>query len=401
MPGTEDLTAKAADAIAQRDAIQANLLELDQSFGKRLLDGAALTGVTKQRWDTASAGLANLWQTFTAYSAVVDRVADLAQSGAAQSRRRSARETAELGELLAGRCVTTSETTPPLARRDLADNGRRDLTMSAAVAAMRRAFSPVTEVTAAAEAVWTEVRGRLDPVETALAAARPLLDGLDDDLTAQVTSVQTGLDSLRTQLNSDPLALWRDGHADTSAARLLAERMTALAPRIAELDRLRRDAAGRIGQLSAATAAARSARQALVQTHERVTQRITDVPPLPPPIGDPPAERLRSLAAAGRWSQLAAELDRSGSALAEATAQTDSAERLMASLLGQRGELRGLLDAYKAKAARLGSAEDPDLTARHERAYGLLWTAPCDLAAAAAAVTDYQRAIRGKEGQRR
>ena len=112
MPGTEDLTAKAADAFSQRDAIQANLLELDQSFGKRLLDGAALTGVTKQRWDTASAGLANLWQTFTAYSAVVDRAADLAQS-----RRRSARETAELGELLTGRCVTTSETTPPLARR--------------------------------------------------------------------------------------------------------------------------------------------------------------------------------------------------------------------------------------------------------------------------------------------
>ena len=35
-------------AAAERDAIQANLLELDGSFGKRLLEGAALTGQTKR-----------------------------------------------------------------------------------------------------------------------------------------------------------------------------------------------------------------------------------------------------------------------------------------------------------------------------------------------------------------
>ena len=49
-------------------------------------------------------------------------------------------------------------------------------------------------------------------------------------------------------------------------------------------------------------------------------------------------------------------------------------------------ELRGLLGAYKAKAARLGAAEDPGLAERYDQARDLLWTAPCDLAAAAAAV---------------
>jgi hypothetical protein len=396
VPGTDELTAKAADAIAQRDAIQANLLELDQSFGKRLLDGAALTGLTRQRWDAASTQLANLWQTFTAYGCVIDRVADIAQS-----RRPSPRETAELAGLLTGRCVKTSQAAPPLARRDLADSGRRDLTLAAAVSEMRRAFSEVTKVTAAAETVWTEVAGRLDPVESGLAQARPLLAGLDDDLAARVASIQADLERARTQLNGDPLTLWREGRADTSAAQRLAGQLDALAPRIAELDRLRRESTGRITALGAATEAARTAREDLVQSHRRVAARITDVPPLPPPIGDPPAGRLRSLAAAGRWSQLAAELRRCESALAQATSQTDSAERTVASLLGHRDELRGLLDAYKAKAARLGSAEDPDLTARYERAYGLLWTAPCDLTAAADAVTAYQRAILAMEGQRR
>ena len=49
--------------------------------------------------------------------------------------------------------------------------------------------------------------------------------------------------------------------------------------------------------------------------------------------------------------------------------------------------------AYKAKAARLGAAEDQGLAASYDQAHGLLWTAPCDLAAAEAAVVAYQRAI--------
>jgi hypothetical protein len=52
-----------------------------------------------------------------------------------------------------------------------------------------------------------------------------------------------------------------------------------------------------------------------------------------------------------------------------------------------------LLDAYKAKAARLGGIEDEELTALYGRARELLWTAPCELDAAADAVTRYQRAV--------
>jgi len=61
--------------------------------------------------------------------------------------------------------------------------------------------------------------------------------------------------------------------------------------------------------------------------------------------------------------------------------------------MDKRDELRGLLGAYKAKAARLGAVEDPGLAEYYDRARDLLWTAPCDLAAAEAAVTGYQRAV--------
>ncbi len=73
----------------------------------------------------------------------------------------------------------------------------------------------------------------------------------------------------------------------------------------------------------------------------------------------------------------------------------------MEALLARREELRGLLGAYKAKAARLGAAEDAELAARYDQAHELLWTAPCDLAAATAAVAGYQQAILTTEGRRR
>jgi hypothetical protein len=68
-------------------------------------------------------------------------------------------------------------------------------------------------------------------------------------------------------------------------------------------------------------------------------------------------------------------------------------ERTVAGLLSRRDELRGLLDAYKAKAARLGAVEDLDLAVRYDQARELLWTAPCDLDAAADAVSRFQQAV--------
>ena len=58
----DQAAAAVAAATAERDTIQANLLELDNSFGKRLLAGAPLTGGTRKRWDAASDDLTTLFQ---------------------------------------------------------------------------------------------------------------------------------------------------------------------------------------------------------------------------------------------------------------------------------------------------------------------------------------------------
>ena len=144
----EAITAAAA-AATERDGIQANLLDLDDSFGKRLLAGGSLVGVSKARWDSAAADLVTLWDTFTAYSAAVDQAAAIV----AALRRSSGPEYAELTRLLTGPCVPVTRAPAPLAQRQLTATGRYDLTMAAAVREMTGSFGRVTEVVAAAESV--------------------------------------------------------------------------------------------------------------------------------------------------------------------------------------------------------------------------------------------------------
>jgi hypothetical protein len=390
----EQAAAAVTAAVAERDAIQANLLELDSSFGKQLLAGAELTGETRRRWDATAATLGTLWQVYEAYSAVVDQAAEVA------ARHLGPRELAALSVLLTGRSVRLAAGPAPLAGRDLADSGREDLTLATAVARMRGAFSAVTEVVAAAEHVWTEVAGRLDAAGAELARVTPLAATLGDEaLAGNLSSTQDKLARMRDTLNSDPLALWQGGTVDTSGADRLAERVTAAVARADELIRLRDEARQRVDEARVAATAARAARDDAVAAWQRAAEKIAAAA-LPPPPAEPAdlSARLAGLGPlmdGGRWPRLASELDLLDRELAAATASFREAERAAVSALARRDELRGLLGAYKAKAARLGAIEDTVLAERYDRARGLLWTAPCDLTAAEAAVAGYQQAVLG------
>ena len=136
---------------------------------------------------------------------------------------------------------------------------------------------------------------------------------------------------------------------------------------------------------------------------ERAAVRIAaTLPPVPelPGLGDRVAA-LDGLRRAEHWTQLAAELDAIQQQAAAAAERSWAAERSAVALVDRRDELRGLLDACRARAARLGALEDTDLEARYAAARQLLWTRPCDLAASADAVTGYQQAVLALSGRRR
>lgn len=377
----------------QRDGIQANLLELDGSFGKRLLEGASLAGETKQRWDAGSAELTTMWEIFTAYSAVVDRAAELV----ARVRRPSSPELPQVTALLTGTPVRLSRAPVPLGRRDLTDSGRLELTLRAAVATMTNSFASVAAVVTAAENVWNAASDGLREVAAELTGARSQASGLGDDaLGGALAAAEAELASLRVVVNCDPLALWQDGQVDLARLDRLRTQAAAAAMQIGELARLRGDAQRRIAVTRAAVAAARAAWQDAASAQDRAAAKIaaSALPPLPPaPDLDARLASLTALQAAGRWPRLASELDLMDRQAALATRDYHEAEQVAVALLRRRDELRGLLEAYQAKAASLGAVEDIGLTTIHDEARALLWTAPCDLATAADAVTRYQAAV--------
>jgi hypothetical protein len=396
----EQAAAAVTAATAERDSIQTNLLELDDSFGKQMLAGAALTGESKRRWEAAAADLAALWETFTTYAAVVDQAAGLL----AGARRSSDRELAQITALLTGASVEVTRSVP-LARRDLTETGRSRLSLAAAVREMRRSFDGVGDVVAAAESVWNETADGLSEIGAELDAAKKQLgDTGDDEAAAALAAAGDELGRLRDLLNADPLALWQGGSVDTARLGRLRKQAAAAAARAAEIARVRADAQRRIAAAAAAVSAASAAFADAVAARDRAAARIAAAELPPPPaeaVGlDVRLAALDKLKAAGRWGRLAEEL---GTIEAEATAagqRCRDTQQAAAALLDRRNELRGLLDAYQIKAARLGAAEDSELSRLYDQAHELLWTAPCDLAAAAAAVTRYQQATLALNGRR-
>jgi hypothetical protein len=383
---------QAADAVTaarnERDSIQANLLDLDGSFGRRLLAGATLTGTTRQRWESAAGTLAALWDLYEAYSDVIDRAEALA-------KRPGQKELTQITALLTGPSVEVDRGPAPLARRDLADAGREQLTLATARARMRGAFNEVTGVVSAAEQAWNDVAGTLDAAAGDLSGAEA---PDDQDLSREVAEVRAELDRLRGLLNTDPLG----DQVNPAAADRLRDRVAAVAARSADLARLRDGARQRVAAVITAAAAAHAAREDAAAACARAAAKITAVPAVPADRTDLSARiaALDSLLAAGRWTRLSSELDLLERELASVTSAFRDTEQTAAGLLSRRDELRGLLEAYKAKAARLGAAEDPGLTVRYDQARELLWTAPCDLNAAADAVNRFQQAVLAIGAQR-
>ncbi len=133
----------------------------------------------------------------------------------------------------------------------------------------------------------------------------------------------------------------------------------------------------------------------------RAHAKIRGVPAPDPAPQDPLGPRLaaaRDSYQREQWRRLATELPAlerdAAAALQRGRTDLTEAERP----LRDRAELRGRLGAYRAMAAEQGRIEELALVQRYQRARDLLWTAPCDLAAAAEAVADFQSAVKASNG---
>ncbi|HEY8478816.1 MAG TPA: hypothetical protein VIL71_03200 [Spirillospora sp.] len=380
--------------------ICASLLDLEGHQGSRLLEGAHLTGETWRRWKNAKAGTAALWALFDSYRRVLDAAAELR----GRSSRPDAATLVELSELLSGPSVELPDTEVPLGERTLLGSPEKRVTLDEAVALMSELYEYVAGEVAAADAAWSALLVPLEEVEQCWRETARLAHSLDGTRHPELDRVGRELTALGRVVRTDPLSLVRDGHADTGRLDRVRGILTSLGDELAGVARMREEYEHHVARITAAIEEVEETERRAHETYVTVLTKIYS-PNLPEPArGLAVALRdrltaLERLREAGRWVEMAgrfAELERAAD---EALDRARGDLRLSAGLLDRRGELRGRLEAYRAKAARLGLAEDERLADLYRRAREVLWTAPCDLRRATAIVGEYQRAIRACENE--
>jgi hypothetical protein len=375
------------------------LLELDDHPGRRLLDGAKLTGATASAWAAASEELQALWVVFEAYQKVLDRVAALRGGPKA---RLGDREVEALAELLAGRSVALPRQAVPFERRGLLDPASTQdfLTLDEAVKSMTKAYATVKKVAVEAEHAWNVLLDPLDQLSAQVRRARAVADEVDvagDPVLDRLARIEKDTAELRRRALTDPLGMVAAGSAgspevgrlELEAESVRADLERALAARD-EFDQRVGALRDVIGLIAAAEADAEAARAA-------VLEKIA-APRIPRPSQAAASLRSKVDALVGErggrsWTLLGRELS---TLVQNSRVILENARKRVSEVrapLDKRDELRGLLDAYRARAARHGVAERPEPSAAYQAARELLWSAPCDLAAAEQAVRRFQAAV--------
>ncbi|MFI8183761.1 hypothetical protein OG539_17025 [Actinacidiphila glaucinigra] len=396
----EDVDRALARLGDERDAIEASLLALQDHSGRRLLEGAELSGATKERWTAAEQAIALLWAHFDTYTEALTTARGL------RGRRRwpTQSELRELTELLRGSGVTVSGGAVPEAARGLTGPARLSerISLEQLLARMNEWYARVMDVVSAADAVWSALPARIDLLVAEAQRVRSLAESVGvrpgthpsgDDLAGMLDS----LASLRAEVVSDPLAFWSGGRPDTGRYDRAGRTLEDIRREVEAVLHVRDDADHRLMRLrdvlSRADRTLTEARSARVEVLAKIA--ASEVPA----VSGAPVALHEQLSAAvdfrrtGQWHRLSPLLDGLEQRADEELLRARESLTAVTAPLAVRAELRGRLDAYRAKVARHGMAEDPLLMERYDHARRLLWSAPCDLRAAENAVLRYQRAV--------
>jgi hypothetical protein len=377
---------------SERERITKVLLELEDHQGYQLLKGTRLTGATERSWAAISGRMATLWKLFDAHGKVLGEAEELR----ARHNKPGQVQLAELTRLLTGTSVELVSEEIPLEERTLLGPTGEWLTLEAVIERMTPLYEETAGLVAAVNEVWSALLTRLAEVEETARAVEALHTslGVRDPRFEELSGL---LAAVRETVRSDPMSLASGDTADTTRIDAIGTDLAALRGRLEDALRIRDEHDARARGIEAAIGLVETAEQEAAEARDRVLAKI-DSPALPGLPASSAALRdrlaaLEGLRGEGRWIDLATRAAEVEQAAATALDQARRTTALIDGLLERRDELRGRLDAYKAKAGRLGLAEDAELTGLHQRAHDLLWTSPCDLRGATVALADYQRAI--------
>ncbi len=377
---------------AAEDRIAANLVELDDHPTYGIMTSGALTGATAHRVADVTSPAAQLWVGLDALRQVLERA-----RGARAAGRLGRGERVELGTLLTGPSVVVSVVETPLADRDLLGEASTEqrVTIDELLDRLRRIYEPVRDTVAAIDVVWRDVLPRLDAADTTLTH----LDGELIELAATEPTVSIArqqLRRLRTVVMDDPLSL------DTDAGERLDAAVAEAARQVGRLRHGHEAIEADLARTEVLIASARVLRAKASAARRAALAKVADPRQLIQVPAEAAVEELASRADALRrrtgqpWQATRSELDQWLALTERLVEQLRAAEAANRAPLDERDQLRGLLSAYRAKAAAVGVVEFPDLADLADDAHAELFTAPTDLDRARQLLTELGAAIQSQ-----
>jgi hypothetical protein len=385
----DDLDRILAGYLQAIDSMATNMVELDEDSNRKLLAGATLTGMTKERWALANEAFAQMWGWFSQFKDLYGQAKDIRGT----KPRLPPDQQAELARILTGPCVELATEQVPAAERTLFGPTQTTLrcTLDDLLQRMSHAYDQVRAITTATGKAWDELLPRLQATTAELNRLSDLAVSLGETHLPELHSVRTEVDRLSATLATDPLSV------DLHAADELQPTLAATAADLDRLAALRQQAAAEVDRarttLAALQEATAEAQAAYEETSAKISRPVVSPPEaLDPSIAEGP-DRINALISGAKWRAFRDAVDRwtaaAGRLLEEVHSRTEAAR----APLDARNELRGRLDAYRAKASAFGLLEDPASSALYDEAHAVLYTAPTDLSVAVALVDRYRKAI--------
>lgn len=379
-------------------AIAKNLLELQADSTYQLLTGSggveklALTGVTAERVEPSLGAMLTIFQHFGLLHEVIDRASTLRAGLPAMFGGEA--KAAEIRRLLGERTIRLPALDVPMDQKTLLSGVARAECFSPdeLLAIMSRTFVAARDAVLRVDEAWNEMAAAVEGADAKLARFGVGAEVLGARGAAERARAEAILAGLRGQVGCDPF-----GALEEFAAGLepVLGRLAGLAAEAEALHEQMREA---WVQVEALGAAHREAEEAGAEARARIVG--ADGGPLPASAEKQEEfrawlERLERRRAEGLVEAVAVGLRNLRRALDTCLAEERASLAASRGMLDLRAELRGRLEALRAKARAYGVAEDGLVAGAAGAAEALLYARPTDLERAGAAVREYEKRVSG------
>jgi len=392
-----DIDEALTDWQAKLEVVNANLVALarlpayERLRGKPAQPTAGLVGASGAQAGRARERASELWSHYSLLTATIERAVVLRR---AVSRFRPSGQTLDdierlLREPIGALAVEALQ--PVRDGRSKGAGSPASMTLEDLLAAMRRSFQEVRDVVVALDGASNRLTAVLAELEAEAAALNQQAEALGEEALPELAAAGARLASLRDLVDSDPLAVALASDELRTALEQVRSRLETLA---GERDQLPADLAAAQQLLAQLETCHGQAKQAFAESAAKVSELPAE---LPRPLEDEAVAALRPWLAkleatrqAGKWKPAVVGIRKWTAAARQYLAAEEQTRAANEAPVRERRDLRGLLDALKAKARSNGRAEDAEAAALAQEAWQLLSSRPTPLDRARRLVADYQ-----------